>query len=539
MIGPVVRWTIEIADGHAVARSGAEEVAADTPAELWRALGRRASGALVHLLDIAMEPLPAGFDTALREMAAQGLDAMIGRVRFAGGGLSPRFGQTEAARYLAVPAGAIVVTGEALMGAADEVGNGWDAFWSSDLANGLRHTCLVGGFGEVLAVSPDAPPASPRLPFMRASTLPPTDPAAPLILVYGKIAASVSLYFDGLPPDLRAQLRFLEPGDLFSDLGWLAAASLVIVVRGFEHMLLNGTHELLGELGVPYVWFTDDDFGALATEVPDLGFYTPEALRTFTAGAAGIVATSAPLSTAVSRLHANIIAWPAVYDVALEAPAGSDPAFIAGAFGGAFRHRAFVDRVLPALAALSIPTFASAELARSAAGLKTLPFEPGFRRFVFRWQRLGLRVLAHPEGVSGNMGNKSRASLLAAAYLGAVPVVGDEPAYADCGAAQGVLKVKPDQASWQAALSSLSDHAYARELLHALRNWCRTEFDPELARKPFAELLSLALPGGRDAQALRLLRAIESKALQRALPRRTPIGRAIARLRRLIRQRLR
>lgn len=531
-----ISWWIKLQDDKAVARSATTAITAGSPAELWRAIADGWPDAVVHIMSEGMSPLTDGVDAALAELRSNELAAVFARAQHADGP-SIRLRKTEITRFIAVPPGAIVARATALKMAAAAITNGWDAFWSSDLAEALRQTGPVAGSEAVVASTPERLPPTPRMPFGRANPLHLPAPDAPLILVYGQIEASVSLYFDGLPPDLRARLRFLEPGDLFSDMGWLAAASLVIVVRSFEHMHLTGTHSLLVELGIPYVWFTDDDHLALASEQPAYGYYTPETLKAFTVGAAGIVTTSEPLAKVLASLHATTILWPLVYDAALSSPArNADEPFVAGAFGGAFRHRDFTANVAPALMERSIPTHATTDLARGTKGVTPVPFEKSFGSFVFRWQRLGLRALLHPSGASTNMPNKSRASLLAAAYLGAIPVVADEPAYAGTGEEQGVLKAAPD--TWGDALDRLADPVEASRLFARLDDWCRTEFDPEKARASFAVLAALCLPGGPDAMAIRWQRACESRALQRALPTRSRLGKALARLSRSLKRRL-
>jgi hypothetical protein len=533
-------WWIERHEGGARAVSAAGSVAAATPAELWRALANAAGETPLHLLEAGATPISAAAARAAAELASGGLDAVFGRVRYRDGTLSGPQRKLELMRFLAVPPGAIIARGAALHRAAVVIANSWDSFWAADLANALRHTGPAAGSGEILAASATPAPPTARLPFTRASVAGQgTADDGPLILVYGRLEASVSLYFDGLPAALGARLRFLEPGDLFSDMVWLAAASLVVVVRGFEHMYLTGTLRLLLELGVPYVWFTDDDLTALAAEQRGFAYYAPETLRSFTAGAAAILATSAPLRATLAPLHDNIIEWPLVHDAALR-PDHLDTArpLVAGVFGGAFRHRAFAEQVLPPLRARGISTFANADLARGAAGVSPVPFEVSFRSFVFRWQRLGLRALLHPAGVSANMANKSRASLLAAAYLGAVPVVADEQAYAGLGEAQGVIVAAPDPQSWGAALDRLADPAEGERLYRRLDSWCRTAFDPEHARAPFARLAALALPDDDAHRAMRWQQAAESRVLQQALPRRSRFGIAIESLRRSLSRRL-
>jgi hypothetical protein len=342
--------------------------------------------------------------------------------------------------------------------------------------------------------------------------------------VYGAHAASVSLYFDGLPADLTACMTFRRPRLLADDVHALASADLVVVVREFEHMVSSGALDLLNRISVPFVWFTDDNLVALGREVRPFRYYTPASVSAFLAHAKAVVVTSMPLAEAMTGLHHEIVTWPCVFDARLAWPGSRDrgDAFRVGAFGGSFRSVGFCTHVLPALADFRATQpcemFAVAGLAQhaGAADVVSIPLEQHFPTFVAAWQKLGLRAVVHPYGATRNIASKSRGSVLAAAYLGAVPIVGEEPAYDELDEDCGVLKAGADHREWLACLRRLSDPREAERLFGRLDAWCRSRFDPENARAPFAALAAHALAGGEAAREAR-----RQTAARWPLPRRT------------------
>jgi hypothetical protein len=321
-----------------------------------------------------------------------------------------------------------------------------------------------------------------------------------MIVVYGKQEASVSLYFDGLPTDLRRQMLFLAPDRPEREKEALLDASLVMVVREFGRLVVSGTAAMLRNARVPLIWFTDDDLVALGREEAAFRFYTPARVRRFAAACAALVATSPALARALAPLHRTVLLWPCVLDESLapSMPVSPSDALRVGVFGGGFRAASLEAHVLPAMAALRrwrpVTVFAAHGLLAGTprADVVALPFETDFRSFIARWQTLRLHAVVHPYGRTGNIANKSCASILAAWYLGAVPIVGEEPAYAALGEAEGVLKAAPNPAAWQSALERAADPGEAATLFGRLTAWCRSACDPEGARAPFAALLQAA-----------------------------------------------
>lgn len=528
---------VEIALGgtSTVAFFQSERIAAPAPAVLWRTLGERAGNRLLHLLPEGARPL-----ASIPALDIKGWVGAIGRVRYRDGKLSPRIARSDALHFLDLPAGALLVDGKALAAGADRIVRPWDEYWTRDLACALARDGRLAGTNDLLADVPGAAPKSLRLPIRRASLATTGDPAGPLILVYGRLGASTSLYFDGLPADIAAQLRFLEPGDLFSDLTWLAAASLVIITRGFEHTLATGVVDLLEEIGTPMLWFTDDDFVALAGEEPSLGYYRADAVRNFARRMSGIGVTSAGLAHAMSGFHTNILLFPCVLDTDLWRVRPRAPAepLGGGVIGGAFRRRSFLNHVLPAARHIGLGLVAGGDLARGRSQAQILPFQFDFRRFVLDWQAIAPAILLHPYGDTANIASKGPGSLLAAAYLGAIPIVGDESAYAELGEDQGVLKATADPTSWREQMRRALDEQSRRELAARFERWIATSFDPEHARPVFTALAARACSGGEHAAEQRLMAALTSRTLQRALPRQPAWRRRLTRLRRSLERRL-
>lgn len=540
-------WTLVLEGGHATASRGDEVVSASCPAVMWQTIAARSDGGFVQISETGTRTNRAALGRSAATMERDGLDAVIGRARYGDGTVSAHLKQIEMTRYVEIPQGTVLARSDALARLGDSGLRGrFDEFWTYDLANALALGGLAAAEDEIFADLPGPAPAlAPRrMPFARACHLHAADPEEPKILVYGRIEATTSIYFDGLPVDLRANLRFLRPGDLASDIAWLASASLVIVVRDFEHMLVNGTRDLLAEIGVPYFWFTDDDLIALGTEVSAFRIYNEALVRSFAAGATGVIGTSPALTKSLARFSNNVVFWPCLYERTL-APGAPSPLtsdLRVGAFGGAFRRRSFIDHVQPALRNTrryrSISVFANAGLARDSSDVIPLAFQKSFRSFVWSWQRLGLNALVHPYGETANIANKSPASLLAAAYLGAVPIVGHETAYEAFTEEIGVLKAGPDSGAWQAEIERISDPVEYRRLYGLLDAWCREAFDPENARGTFEACLGFALSGSTDQQALRRQQANRSNALRKAVAA-TPARRRLLSLWRRIKARWR
>src|SRR6185436_3868845 len=87
--------------------------------------------------------------------------------------------------------------------------------------------------------------------------------------------------------------------------------------------------------------------------------------------------------------------------------------------------------------------------------------------------------------------------LIVARYLGAVPVVGDEPAYRGLSEDAGVVVVSGGALAWEAALTGLR-HPDRRAALRArLAAFCAERFTAERLQPAFERLCALAPEGAR------------------------------------------
>lgn len=502
----------------AMAWIGAESWLLPPPSRFWHALAERFGDRFVHVLPKGALSRREEVQRAVSAAARRGAEAVVGRVQLAGGRCSAFLSRPQMLAYLPLAPGALLCRADAAARAAADISDAWDPHWARDLALALARRGPVVPFDCSLAGPGDEAPTASRLPPDRARLGPHSEEGG-FILVYGRLGASTSLYFDGLPMAERARIRMLEPGDLFSDLHWLAAASLVIVVRGFEFAERNGALDLLLELGTPVLWFTDDDFIVLGRDSASLGHYRAETVRRFAARLVGIVTTSAPLAGALAHYHRDVTIMPLAADPVLLARRPAVPGHRAAVVGGGFRAKALRDVVAPAARAEGVRLIVPAGLPHAPFDALRLPFEGDFAQFVFRWQAEAPFALLHPQGDSANIANKSRGTLLVAAYLGAVPIVAQEPAYHGLAEEDGVLTAGGAVADWQAQIARLNDTGFQREMLARLDGWVARACKADAAGVVLRQLAAKARNDGPLAAADRLGRALESRALQQALPR--------------------
>jgi hypothetical protein len=338
--------------------------------------------------------------------------------------------------------------------------------------------------------------------------------ASTRMVFYAERSASLSLHLDGLPGDLAGRVSVLPPRRLQADLPLLAAAGLVVFVRGFEHVWRSRLLTALQRVGVPCAWFTDDDLTALRGDQPGFAFYTDARVRHFAAQMVAVIGTSPALCVRLASFHTTVLHWPCVLDERLLAPATVHPTVSpnhpprVACIGGGFRAEGLRRVVLPALDALPGARLLLADpLAAGIPGTQVLPFEPDFPRFVAAWRAAKPDILAHPPGQTANLAMKGPGTLLAALYLGAAPVVAEEPAYTGLGIAQGVLRADNNVAAWRAALAYLAEPDVRQQHLARLLAHFRGVASPEAARATVEALLAHAAPAGaaaRQAAALRL-----------------------------------
>jgi hypothetical protein len=329
-------------------------------------------------------------------------------------------------------------------------------------------------------------------------------PRRPRVLVLGQIEVSASLYFDFLESSPEVSVAFRPLTRLGMDAQHLAAADLVILVRELHRFWDEGVIALLTAVGVPFVYFTDDNFLALQAEGGASRFYSPRRMRRALAAAAEVWTSTEALAAAHQPLHRDVRVWGPVLDPVLQAPprAPGDILTVAVA-GGDFRLAGLDGDPIGRLQAISeardlrlVVTQSAAKAlapALTRAEIVALPMERSFRQFVRRWRRYAPDVLLHPAGATTNAPFKCPTAVIVAGYLGAVPVVADEPAYDGWGEADGVIRLGDEAEGLSRAAGAAHDPAWRGEIGGRLASALAARFHP----RGRAALLEAVIAGER------------------------------------------
>jgi hypothetical protein len=422
--------------------------------------------------------------------------------------------------------GALVVRRAALLGALGQSPLPETSDWWRELMRRIaQRGCVLSISADVrrTALLPGEPPTPGFAP----------PPRAPHVLVFGQIEVSTSLYFDALEasPDVTVAFRALTR--LAADAPHLAAADLVVLVRTLHRFWDEGVIAFLEAVGVPWVWFTDDNFQVLAAERDAPAFFTAPRMRQALAGAAAVWASTPVLAEALAPLHGRVEVWgPAQDPVLREAaapPAADGPLTIAVA-GGDFRAGGLAGPVLEELRALAgaapLRIAATAGIAQalaprlSAADVVAVPMERSFRQFVRQWRSFGAQLLLHPAGATANAPYKCPTAVITAGYFRAVPVVADEPAYDGWGEAEGVVGIGARGEGLAAAAARARDPAWRADMLGRLDAALVARFGAG-GRAERLRALMRSTPAPTDAAALLGTRAFAGQRARLAAARLT------------------
>jgi len=313
------------------------------------------------------------------------------------------------------------------------------------------------------------------------------------VLVLGQIEVSTSLYFDFLDAAPEISVDFRPLTRLALDAPVLAGADLVILVRELHRFWDEGVIAFLDQAGVPYVWFTDDNFQVLRAEGEASAFYALPRMRAALAQAAAVWTSTEALAAAHLWLHPHVDVWKPALDPFLRQalPRSSGPLTIALA-GGDFRLSGLAGPPIDRLRQIGeglrlVVTVAAAQMLRPAlpgAEIIVPSAERSFRQFIRAWRRFAPDILLHPAGVTSNAPFKTPTAAIVAGYLGAVPVVADEPAYHGWGDGEGVLRLGADGEGIPAAALQVRQAEWRTDMEHRLIEALASRFgeDDRIAR---------------------------------------------------------
>lgn len=336
-----------------------------------------------------------------------------------------------------------------------------------------------------------------------------------LVGVVSNTSVTTSLCFGGLvglDPDIRFQ--FIDP--YTRDWQLMDNCDVVIFVRHIFMPAYKDALEQAKQRRKPTYLLVDDNFVALAGEKQPnpidneiFKSYAQPIFREKLQEMDGILSASLALTEFFQSYHHVIFPFGAISDHRIK-PLRSAPTddLRVGFFGGGFRAEAFRIHVLPELKELaakrpvtvvagpSVEKFRD-EIDRSGIELVTVPVLGDFRHFIAKWQSLKIQVAVHPKGETINIKYKTPNAILVSHYLGAVPIVWDEPAYVGIDESSGTLKV--GDKDFRTLLASVETAPQREALLVKVAHFSDSTFSPATNISTIRELrgrLWPALYGG-------------------------------------------
>jgi hypothetical protein len=387
----------------------------------------------------------------------------------------------ENLRFAALyPLGAFAVRRETLGTALDDLaGSPRDGWWGWRLLKGLTISARIKHLSAKPVRRRDLLAGEPAQPaFLDPEILDPApDDGRPRVLVFGKLDVTCSLYFDFLLGAADVRVQYRQRLRLSVDAPHFAHADLVVLVRALDRYWNEGVIAFLERAGVPFVYFWDDYFIVLRAEGFATRFFNAPRMRRALKAARALWASTAALAEASRDLHPDVVLWPPVFDPRLTAPPAppTEPLTFA-VVGGDFRLDGLRSRFIEALSAASarrplrllVRPSAVKALGDTGSGLavETAAQQESFVQFLRTWRAKAPHIVLHPPGATAGKRYKCPTAAIVAAYLGTVPLVADEEAYADWGEADGVVRIGSDTSELQGALEAVADPRW-RATMHA------------------------------------------------------------------------
>lgn len=476
------------------------------------AAAREATGDFVLVItpDAAMPE--HGWSLIASTAAEPDTDAV--RISFAGAGGDPDWRgrraraherNLESVRFAQLIApGALAVRRDLLVACLERLGpSGGDGWWR-ELVREVARGARVASAPTMVARPRRLEGEPPSPSFARASAQ-----SRPGVLVLGQIEVSTSLFFDFLEDRTQTPVAFRPFTRLDLDAPHLSRAALVVLVRDLHRFWDEGVVELLRSAGAPFVYFTDDNFMALAAEGAASRFYKPARIRRALEGAAEVWCSTPALAEAYAPLHPGTRVWGPVLDPVLAGPASHrERPLTVGMAGGDFRAAGLKGAPLARLRSIAaarplriITTRMTAQALEGdwpEAEIVVAPTQRSFRQFIRAWRREGVDILLHPAGATANAPFKCPTAALVAGYLGAVPVVADEPAYLGWGEAEGVVRMGLEAAGLAAVADLARDEAWRADVGERLRTALARRFGGEDREALIMDLL--AAPQARQGR---------------------------------------
>lgn len=297
-----------------------------------------------------------------------------------------------------------------------------------------------------------------------------TGSAPILVVALGPLQASVTLFFDLLPLEVRHLVHVIFAGAPELKLH-IIEAQAVVFVRGlveYKELIAFTKH-----VGVPMYHYCDDNYIVVGEESERYGaayaFYTPDNVRTVLRDFAGCL-LSVPSLVDFYRensLHSNLSLFPpiAAFDEYGDAPHDYPLArpFTMAFFGGGDRHRAFVEYIVPAVKLLSkiqaidLIAFGVAFGAVDCSAHPNLrvfypPYEPDYTLAIRHFRHYSPNVMLHSSSPTRNNAFKNCNNIINGVLVGAAMICSRTEPYLGLDKISATLLADDAVESWYLAM---------------------------------------------------------------------------------------
>lgn len=323
-------------------------------------------------------------------------------------------------------------------------------------------------------------------------------PETPRVAVISHPNPTRDICFDGLLGQTVCELVHINPFERgASEL--LASCDIAIFVR---HIFLDAYANLLAacrQKKIPHYLLSDDNFTELAKEQNDaidteiMRYYEINNFRNELKTFSGILSSSAELSHyfLTSGLHGKILHFSAVIDRQLSPSKfhRKDDRINVCFFGGKFRATDIDNIFIPVrdLSAYQPVTLYARDILEPlrqslydvGVSLVTTKANDDFKGFVRQYQGFNIDIVLHPPGETKNIKYKTANALLVSHYLGAVPIIANEPAYRGISDNDGAMVTDGSILRVNDAMRKLRDGNTRSAYLEKLSKFCTDRFSPE------------------------------------------------------------
>lgn len=323
------------------------------------------------------------------------------------------------------------------------------------------------------------------------------------IVIISELIPSAILPFLGLRDYEEFQIIY---ENISSEINFtnILTASLVIIVRYLPSSFF--LIEKLNYMGVPWAYFIDDNFTLLAEEgYAGLYWYSHKNLKYHLSSAVAVLTATKSLQAYYRKynLHDNIMLTPPIISHDLikgsnnlrQSRCRTTRQLNVAMIGGQFRHKFFLEEILPALIQLSesinIALWSTCDINTSFQlpnrfTIHKMGREENYIQLILKLSAIGVDLIVHPYGITNNLLYKTDSIVLTARYLHANILVADEPCFKDINESNGILKMKKTKEDiYQQLLVLISRR---EELLVALIKHCDKYYSSQVSVSIFEEL---------------------------------------------------